>query len=66
MKWGWFVAAIVVWLPSAACIIGTLVEVAMAKTDLKRKPANFWGGIAFHGATAVLALWLFLKALGKG
>ena len=63
MKWGWFIAAIVVWLLSAACIIGTLVELARGKP--KGKKAEFWGGIAFHGATAILALWFLVKALGR-
>jgi hypothetical protein len=55
----------VVWLASAACIISTVVEAALGKTGPRRKPADFWGGVVFHGATAVLALWLFLKALGQ-
>lgn len=64
MSWGWLTAAVIVWLLSAACIIGTIYELFVGKADLKR--GDFWGGIAFHGATAVLALWLLLKALCKG
>ena len=63
MSWGWLVAAIIVWLLSAVCIIGTIWETAAGKR--KGGNAEFWGGVAFHGATAILALWLLLKALGK-
>ena len=63
MNWGWLIGAVVVWLASAACIIGTIWELTTGKNDLKK--ANFWGGVGFHGATAIIALWLFLKALGK-
>ena len=62
MSWGWFAGAMVAWAASAACIIGTIVELGMGKGDLRK--GDFWGGVAFHGATAILALWLFLKALG--
>ena len=63
MSWGWFIGAVIVWLASAACIIGTLYELAVGKAHLRK--GDFWGGVAFHGATAILALWLLLKALGK-
>ena len=63
MSWGWLVATVIVWLASAACIIGTIYEVAAGKANLQK--GDFWGGVVFHGATAILALWLFLKALGK-
>jgi len=49
---------------SAGCIIGTIWEIAVGKADLRK--GDFWGGVAFHGSTAILALWLLLKALGKG
>ncbi len=65
MKWVWYIAAAVVWLMSAGCIIGTLIELARGKAKA-RKPGDFWGGVAFHGVTAVLALWLLLKALKAG
>ena len=64
MTWLWALGALIVWLASAACIIGTIYEFAAGKTSLRK--ADTWGGIAFHGATAVLALWLCLKALGAG
>ena len=64
MSWGWLSLAIVVWLMSAGCIIGTIWEIAVGKADLRK--GDFWGGVAFHGSTAILALWLLLKALGKG
>jgi hypothetical protein len=63
MKLGWFIAALVVWIISAACIIGTIYECVVGKANLRK--ADFWGGIAFHGGTAIIALWLLLKALGK-
>ena len=63
MSWGWFVAAMAVWLVSAACILSTIYEISVGKTT--PRAAGFWGAVVFHGATAVVALWLFLKALGK-
>jgi len=58
----WWIGAIVVWLASAACIIGTIFEIVTGK---KRpfEPENL-GAYAFHGATAILALWLLVKAIG--
>lgn len=63
MSWPWLIAAIVVWLLSAACIIGTLYELFVGKANLRK--GDFWGGVAFHGVTTVLALWFVLKAFGK-
>ena len=63
MSWGWLIAAIIFGLMSAACIFGTIYEFATGKA--KMKGINFWGGIAFHGVTALLAVWFLLKALGK-
>jgi succinate-acetate transporter protein len=63
MSWGWLAIAVVVWLLSAACIIGTLWELFAGKGDLRK--GDFWGGVAFHGVTALVALWLLLKALPK-
>ncbi len=62
MKWLWLAGATVVGLASLACAIGTVVEFYTGKGDLKK--ADFWGGVAFHGVTAILALWLLLKGLG--
>ncbi len=62
MKWVWYIAAAVVWLLSAVCIIGTICELAAGKPKARR-PGDFWGGVAFHGASAIAALWLLLKAL---
>jgi len=62
MSWPWLIGAAVVWLLSAICIIGTIIEAAMGK-KIFRKP-DTWGGIAFHGVTAILALWLLMKGLG--
>lgn len=61
MNWLWLIGAIIVWLASAACIIGTLYELSAGKA--KAKGANFWGGVAFHAVTAVAALWMFLRAI---
>ena len=58
---GWWIGAILVWLVSAACIVGTIVEVAIGKSR-PFKPDN-WGAFAFHGATAILVLWLLTKAM---
>ena len=63
MSWAWMIPAVLVWLMSALCIIGTMYEAAVGKSDFRK--GDFWGGVAFHGSTAILALWLFLKALGK-
>jgi len=63
MKLGWFIASIIVWLASFICIITTIHELATGKNNLKK--LDFWGAVIFHGITAILALWLFLKATGK-
>ena len=63
MSWGWMIGAILFWLMSAICIIGSIVEVGMGKSSLKK--GGFWGGVAFHAVTALIALALFLKALGQ-
>lgn len=62
MKWVWFIAAAVAGLPSLSCAIGTVVEFYKGKGSLKK--GDFWGGTAFHAATAILALWLLTKAIG--
>ena len=59
--WYWWVLGIVVWLASAACIIGTMIELKWAGKGWGT--VDFWGAVAFHGATAILALWLVSKAL---
>ena len=63
MSWAWLIAAVIVWLLSAACIISTMYEVGVGKSDIRK--GGFWGGVIFHGGTAILVLWLLLKALGK-
>jgi hypothetical protein len=59
---GWWIGAFLVWLASAACIIGTIVEIVSGK----KRPfeAENLGAYLFHGSTAILALWLLVKALG--
>lgn len=61
MKWVWYISAAVAALASLGCGIGTAVEFYIGKGSLKK--ADFWGGVAFHGGTAILALWLLLKAM---
>ena len=63
MSWGWFIAALIVWILSAICIIITIYELGVGKAHFRK--GSFWGGVGFHGITAILALWLILKALGK-
>lgn len=63
MRWGWLIPAVIVWLLSAICIIGTVIETAIGRK--RSSKADLYGAIAFHGVTAIVALWLFLKALGK-
>ena len=58
---GWWIGAIVLWPLSAACILSTLVGVAVGSSR-PFKPDN-WGAFVFHGATAILALWLLTRAL---
>ena len=57
----WWIGAILVWLVSAACIIGTCYEIITGKKKLTE--GENIGAYFFHGATAILALWLFYKAL---
>ena len=66
MSWGWLTAGVIVWLLSAGCIIGTIVEIAQGKKGKGPSRGEFWGATAFHGITAVVALWMILKAVGKG
>ncbi|MGD8240903.1 MAG: hypothetical protein PVH68_20295 [Armatimonadota bacterium] len=39
-----------------------LWEVSQGKAT--KGSGGYWGGVAFHGVTAVLALWFLVKALG--
>jgi len=57
----WWIGAFVVWIMSAGCIIATMVEMKMRRTGWATM--DFWGAALFHGATAILALWLFSKAI---
>lgn len=61
MSWLWLAAAAIVWVLSAVCIIGTIYDLAVGKASPRQ--GEFWGGVAFHGVTAILALWLLLKGL---
>ena len=62
--WYWWVLAILVWLVSAGCIISTIIEHKQGKTGpAGPKAAEYWGAVAFHGSTAIVALWLLGKAI---
>jgi len=62
--WYWWVLAFITWLASAACIISTILDLKAGKVSPRGpKPEDFWGAVAFHGATAILALWLLGKAI---
>jgi hypothetical protein len=57
----WWIGAIVIWLASAGCIIATIVEIAIGKK--RAFEGENLGAYAFHGITAILALWMLTKAL---
>ncbi len=57
----WWIAAFVVWITSAMCIIFTLYEVFSGKKKLADN--ENLGAYFFHGTTAILGLWLFFKEL---
>lgn len=62
--WYWWILAILVWLISAVCIISTIIEHKKGKTGpAGPKAGEYWGAVAFHGSTAILALWLLGKAI---
>lgn len=58
---GWWIAAIVTWLASAGCIIGTCYEIISGKKRILA--GENIGAYAFHGGTAILALWFLAKAV---
>ena len=64
MQIGYLIGSIVVGLLSLICIGSTVYEVAIGKYAIMT--GNFWGAAVFHGITAVVAVWLLLKAVGKG
>ena len=62
--WYWWIAAIIVGLLSAVCIISTMIEFKQGKTGpTGPKSGDFWGAVVFHGVSAILALWLLSKAI---
>lgn len=63
MHIGYLIGAIVSFLLSLGCIISTMIEITQGKYGLMT--TNFWGAVIFHGLTAILGLWLLLKAFGK-
>ena len=57
----WWIVAVVIWITSAMAILATLYEVGSGKKKIfDNENIAAYG---FHGITAVLALWLFFKAL---
>lgn len=44
-------------------LIGSIILFVLRESKSQKR--RFLGGVVFHGVTAILALWLFLKALGK-
>jgi hypothetical protein len=58
---GWWIASVLVWLISAACIISTMWEVTTGRKKLW--DSENLGAYFFHGGTAILALWLVFKAM---
>jgi len=57
----WWISAFVVWAISAAWIIAILAEVFRGKSAALSP--KLLPGYGFHGVTAILSLWLFMKAL---
>ena len=62
MSWVWLIAAGIVGLLSVVCAASTAFEIAVGKAAFRTE--DFWGAIVFHGASAVLALWLLSRAIG--
>lgn len=60
MHKGRLIAAIVLFVVSFACIIGTTVEVIRGQTAMAS--GNFVGAVAFHAVTALVASILLAKA----
>ncbi len=62
MSWGWLIAAGIVGLLSVVCVVSTTFEIAVGKKAFRTE--DYWGAVVFHGASAVLALWLLSRAIG--
>lgn len=60
MHKGYLIAAVILLALSLTCIITTAVEVILGKTPMHS--VNFWGALAFHVATAVVAACLLAGA----
>lgn len=58
---GWWIAAIITWLASAACILVTCYEIISGKKKIFS--GENIGAYFFHGGTAILALWFLAKAV---
>lgn len=61
MNW-WLISAVITLAASLICALSTAYEISGGK---QLKPSDIWGTAFFHGTTAVLGIWLLLKALGK-
>jgi len=60
---GYLIASIVIFVVSIACILGTAYEVIQGTYGLAS--FNLWGGVLFHGVSAVVASFLLVKAHGQ-
>ena len=63
MHKGYLAGAIVLLVLSIGCIVGTVVEVIVGKYGMGS--LQFWGGVVFHAATAVIAMALLVRAHPK-
>lgn len=59
----WWIAAALVWIVSAGCILCAMASVFRGQTKAFAPKALTLYSV--HGVTAVLALWLAVKALGQ-
>jgi len=59
----WWIATAVVWLASAGAIFLAMANVVRRKSRaFSARTLSLYG---FHGVTALLALWLAVKAMGR-
>lgn len=62
--WYWWVGGGVALAASAVCIVSTVFDLKRGKCGPNGpKAAEFWGAVAFHGVTALLAIWLLGKVI---
>jgi hypothetical protein len=61
MHKGYLIGSIILFAMALACIASTVIDVAQEEATLSS--LSFWGAVVFHGASAVLALWLLSRAI---